>query len=87
MRGFPRACTPLVPRFVYQWLLSYYYVVGPVLIIMSILEQDGMTFSDTKGTFHTVYETYRRGQAPQRQILDVIITGKVRPLSDWFSVR
>jgi len=54
---------------------------------MSILEQDGMTFSDTKGTFHTVYETYRRGQAPQRQILDVIITGKVRPLSDWFSVR
>ncbi|KAJ3516228.1 hypothetical protein NLJ89_g1251 [Agrocybe chaxingu] len=45
--------------------------------------RDGrMEFSDVEGTFHTTYKTYTRGSAsaggrdPQRQVVDVIITGK-----------
>ncbi|CAA7262022.1 unnamed protein product [Cyclocybe aegerita] len=45
--------------------------------------RDGrVEFSDVEGTFHTTYKTYRRGntptsgRGPQRQVVDVIITGK-----------
>ncbi|KAF8816957.1 hypothetical protein BYT27DRAFT_7247846 [Phlegmacium glaucopus] len=40
--------------------------------------QGGIDFSDSNGTFHTHYETFRHGQSfiHQRQLVDIIITGK-----------
>jgi len=40
--------------------------------------QGSMAFSDPNGTFKTVYHTYHHEQFLQADVVDVIITGKVR---------
>ena len=44
-----------------------------------------MAFSDPNGTFKTVYHTYHHGQPLQADVVDVIITGKVRSKPKFLS--